>query len=189
MPQGDPKVPPHRAAATLTHSPQRTHCSGRPSIALPAVLGGLCTHSLLEVSRRDALSDTHQVWAKPWLCTAPKAAQRHGPHRTDHQQTPTTTPACLQQLPSNIPRAPPTHHASPKAAAIRTELPPYLEAAISAFCLAMVAARSAASTARSTFSRILLARSGMRFFLLPLTRTFCLYLPSSLVPSGKVMQP
>lgn len=67
--------------------------------------------------------------------------------------------------------------------------PPYLDAAISAFCLAMVAARSAASTARSTFSRILLARSGMRFFLLPLTRMFCLYLPSSLVPSGNVMQP
>ena len=59
----------------------------------------------------------------------------------------------------------------------------YLDKAIWAFCLAMLAAFSAASTAASTFWRILLARSGMRFLRLELTRTLSLYLPSSLVLS------
>lgn len=66
---------------------------------------------------------------------------------------------------------------------------PYLERAISAFCRAISAAFCAPSTARSTFSLILLARRGIRFFLLPLTRMFCLYFPSSFVPSGNVVQP
>lgn len=65
----------------------------------------------------------------------------------------------------------------------------YLDMAISTFFLAMSAAFSAASMARSTFSRILLALSGIKFLRFPLTNTLCLYLPSSLVPSGKVVHP
>ncbi len=86
---------------------------------------------------------------------------------------------CLAQMVISV------THSRPSLIVIRIALlwdiiSSYLDNAISAFCLAMSAAFSAASIARSTFSRILLVRSGIRFFRFPLTRTFCLYFPSSL---------